>query len=130
MKTKIENDKEFTEAIDTLGKLNDEMNSLKSEAKVLKELIDSYANANGITRFAADEYKLLMKKASARLYMLPGMQTEDVVAKMKRDEIGKGYLYTNYNAEAIKSDKVDDETLEKWGLALSSSVKHAAISRK
>ena len=128
MKTQINNEEEFNEAINDLGELNIKLAALKSEEKVLKALLDAYAGANNIKRQVTEKFKLTMKASPVKLYKLPGILLGDVVAKMKRDEIGKEYLYTDYNGEAIKRDKVDAETLESWGLALSEPTKHALVT--
>ena len=129
MKTKIETETEFDEAIDALGEIEANIASMSEERKVLKTLIDAYANANKILRHTAQKFRLTMKKDVEKIYKLPGVKVEDVIANLKRDEVGKQYITATYNTEAIRSDKVSDETLESWGLARSEPEKHAAVTK-
>ena len=118
----IENDKQFAEAVEKCGSINDQIDKLKAEAKVTLELVSYYAKANGLRSCKTENYKMTMAKTAIALKR-KGTNTEaevcDLLAKSKE---GKQFLKTTYDADAIKeaylSDKERDEKLAAFGLYL------------
>jgi len=131
MKTKIENEKEFTAAIDQYGEALAAIEIRKSEATVLKKMLEAYADANGIQRHATDRFELKMEKAKPSLRVQKDLKEADVLAELQNSETGRAYVVSTYDAEGLKRDygrNADGRRqLEAWGLFLCKSVAHAKV---
>jgi len=134
MKTKIENEKEFAAAIDQFGAAQAEIETRKAETAVLKQMLEAYAIANGITSHATDLFELKMEKTKASLRIQKNLKEADVLAELMRSEIGKAYVVSTYDGEGLKRDfgrNADGRRqLEAWGLFLSKSVPHAKVEAR
>jgi len=134
MKTKIENEREFAEVIDQFGAAQDEIEAKKSEADVLKQMLEAYALENKVNRQTTGAYVLTMKKGESALRRAAGVSECDVVAELKRSETGKAYLALTYDNKALKRDLAgtDDgrEQLAAFGLVLTVPQKHAEVKAR
>jgi len=134
MKTKIENENEFTAAIDQYGDALAAIEIRKSEADVLKQMLEAYALENKVNRQATDAYVLTMKKGDAALRRAGGVNECDVVAELKRSETGKAYLTLTYDNKALKRDLAGTEEgreqLAAFGLVLTVPQKHAEVKAR
>ena len=132
MNIKITTNEEFIEAIDAYGELNANIERFKSEAKLAKERIELYANENKITRQNAEHYRLTMKKGSAALRCQVGVTEEDVLATLKKSEIGKAYIVPTYDSAALKRDFGHDANglaqLDSFGFELTNPKRHAEVT--
>jgi len=131
IQTKIENVDEFAAAIDQFGDALAAIEERRAEANVLKQMLETYANANGINRHKTDRYVLSLKKSGAALRCKSGITADAVVAALQRSEVGKAYVVPSYDAEALKRDFGKDdaglEQLGNFGLILTEPKRHAEV---
>ena len=128
---KIENDAEFDSAIDEYGEMSEKIEQLKSDAKLLRQLTEAYADEHNVKSRETKNYRLKMKKGESSLRMKSGYGEADVVALLKRSEVGRMFVIETYDAVAIKrdwGDKAHAEQLDEAGLMLTCPKRHAVIS--
>ena len=131
MTTKIENEADFIQSIDTYGEKSAAIARTSDELKILKQMLELYANEHKITRQNAERYRLVMKKGSAALRCQAEVSDADVVALLKKSKIGAEYVVSTYDSAALKRDfgHSDDgrERLAEFGLMLTEPKKHAEV---
>ena len=133
MNAMIETDAEFLEAIDVYGKLCEELEEKKAEAKLEKNRLELYAEKHKIKRQNAEHFRFVMKKGSAALRCQHGVTDEEVVALLKKSEIGRNYIVSTYDSVALKRDLgSSDEGLDRltdFGLMLTEPKPHAQVEK-
>jgi len=133
MKTQIENEQEFADAIDQYGETLATIETRQAEAKMLKQMLEAYANANRITRHSTGRYTLRMKRGEETMRRAYGVSEADIVAELKNSENGKAYLVTTYDANALKRDYATNEqgrdVLAGYGFVLTDPQRHAEVKR-
>ena len=131
MTTKIENETDFIKAIDAFGDLISEIDKKKREMSIDKQVLELYANEHKITRQNGERYRLVMKKGSPALRCQPDVSDADVVALLKRTNLGAKYVVPTYDSVALKHDfgGSDDgrEHLAEFGLMLTEPRRHAEV---
>jgi len=131
MQTKIENEQEFADTIDQLGHAQAEIARQKSDADILRQMLEAYAVQNGIREHATTLYQFEMAKGKSSLRRGKDVKESDVVLTLKRSEIGKDYLVYTYDAEALKRDFGGNaqgrEHLAALGLFLTRPEAHAKV---
>ena len=134
MNIKITNEQEFIEAIDTYGEKSEETARTSKELKILKQMLELYANEHKITRQNAECYRLVMKKGNAALRCQAGVTENDVVSLLNGSEIGKTYVVPTYDSAALKRDfgSTSDghDQLAAFGLMMTNPKKHAEVTLK
>jgi len=128
---KINDEKTFGARIDELGKALEKIKSLNAEAKILKGLLELYAQENGINRFEAEHYRLKMSAQKPKLIREKTMSEEAVVELLEKDEDLRVYLRTGYDTEGLKAfakaTPEGEEILAAIGLTLTKPQRHAEV---
>lgn len=128
---KITSEAAFAKTIDTYGELQGKIEALQDEAKILKTLLELYANETGTNSYRTSRHQFKMDRGSAALKRRNGISEKDVVALLMKSETLSAFVYESYDAEAIKEHAatVDDpeEMLEGVGLYLTEPGRHAKV---
>ena len=128
----IENEQEFKVKIDEFGEKQNAIESLKNELSDLKTALESYANKHNLKKCDGEKYRLMMVKGDKALRRQRDIKESDVIARLKKTEVGKSFITTGYDNKAIKATYgKDEEMLASFGLCLTEPNYHAkVVSRK
>ena len=111
--------KDFDQAIERIGKLQDEIKSRKDEIDKLTEIVSAYAKENKILEGVAGDYEYELIGAPRALKFLPGIKQEMAIELLKKQAVTRGYIYEAPDKDALKKafgrNQATRKEIEKYG---------------
>ena len=111
--------KDFDQAIERIGKLQEEIKSRKDEIDKLTEIVSAYAKENKILEGVAGEYEYELVGAPRALKLLPGIKPEAAIELLKAKPDTSHYVYEAPDKEALKKafgrNQATRKEIEKYG---------------